>query len=166
MREVRRGLGRAVVLGVVTGMRTQLPLALLAAQAKRGRFAADSAPPPTSLHSSAALPLLTISAAGEMVVDKLPIAPSRLAPGPLFGRFLFGGLAGALVARGAGQRILTGAVLGAGGAGVGAFAGYHVRVWLGETTGLPDPIWGALEDTLALALGLSSLVDSPVTRLD
>jgi uncharacterized membrane protein len=165
MGEVRRGLGRAVVLGVVTGMRTQVPLALLAADAKRGHFAADSAPP-ALLRSSAALPLLTIAAAGEMVVDKLPIAPSRLAPGPLFGRFLFGGLAGALVARRAGQRILTGAVLGAGGAGIGAFAGYHVRVWLGETTGLPDPIWGTLEDILALALGLSALGDSPVMRPD
>jgi uncharacterized membrane protein len=146
-------LGRMVLLGVVAGLRTQLPLALLAVQARRGRFAAGSTAPYGLLRSPAVLPILALSAAGELAVDKLPIAPSRLDPGPLFGRFLFGGLAGAAIAREADRSPLTGAMLGAAGAGLGAFAGYHLRVLLAETTGVPDSLWGVAEDFAALTMG-------------
>lgn len=147
-------LWRAAAIGAVAGMRTQLPLALLAAEARAGHFAVAAPAPLGWLRSRAALPLLACSAAGEMTVDKLPIAPSRLDPGPLFGRFLFGALAGAAVARDVRAPAIAGTILGAAGAGIGAFAGYHVRVWLGEQTGIPDPVWGTVEDTVALGLGL------------
>ena len=141
-------------LGVVAGMRSQLPLALLALGAGRGRFATTAKGPLGLLCSPTVQRLLVLSAAGEVVFDKLPFLPSRLDPGPLFGRVLFGGLAGAAVATEARRSLVLGAVLGAGGAVLGTQAGYRARVALGEATGLPDPVWGAVEDVAAVTLGM------------
>lgn len=141
-------------LGLVAGMRSQLPLALLALGAGRGRFATTAEGPLGLLRSPVVRRLVAISAVGELVFDKLPILPSRLMPGPLFGRVLFGGLAGAAIAAEARRSPVLGAVLGASGAVLGAQAGYHARVALGRVTGLPDPVWGAVEDAAAVALGM------------
>ena len=98
---------------------------------------------------------LLLLALGEFVGDKLPFTPSRLELGPLFGRMLFGGLAGAAIASEARRSPALGAVLGVGGAVLGAQAGYHARAALDEVTGIPDPVWGAAEDVAAVTLGMS-----------
>ena len=146
---------QAAGLGVVAGMRSQLPLALLAVGAGRGRFAVAAEGPLRVLGSPGVQRLLVLSAAGEIIFDKLPYLPSRLTPGPLIGRMLFGGLAGAAVASETWRSPVLGAVLGAGGAVLGAQAGYHARVALGDATGFPDPVWGAVEDAAAVALGMA-----------
>lgn len=155
---------QAAGLGVVAGMRSQLPLALLAVGAERGRFAVKAQWPLGLLRSPTVQRLLVLSALGEFVGDKLPFVPSRLSPGPLFGRMLFGGLAGAAVAMEARRSPVLGVVLGAGGAVLGTQAGYHARVALGEATGIPDPVWGVVEDAAAVALGMGvvHLPTSPV----
>lgn len=145
---------RAAVLGAVAGMRTQLPFAALGLAANRGGFAAEAGWPLSLLRSPAVLAGLGASALGELVVDKLPIAPSRLAPGPFVGRVAFGAVVGAAVARAAGESAAVGAVAGALGAVAGAEAGYHARATLGRWTGLPDAVWGAAEDGVAVALAL------------
>jgi uncharacterized membrane protein len=147
---------RAALLGVVAGMRSQLPLALLAL-AKPGACGERALALPW-LHAPAAQWMTTLAALGELIGDKLPTTPSRLDPAPLAGRFLFGGLAGGIVAREAGRSPATGALLGAAGAGVGAFTGYHLRAALATSTPIPDPLLGAAEDGVALALGLRSTV--------
>ncbi|MBA2595946.1 MAG: hypothetical protein H0V00_04890, partial [Chloroflexia bacterium] len=60
----------------------------------------------------------------------------------------------------AGRPALLGATLGAAGAGLGAKGGYHARVFLGCHTMLPDPVWGAVEDVVAIALGVAVLPTS------
>ena len=132
----------ATTLGVVAGMRTQLPLALLALAAREGTFAAQAGAPLNVLRAPAALPLLAASAVGEIVVDKLPFTPSRLASGPLLGRLACGGIAGAAVAREAGFPARRGAAIGAAGAGIGALAGYPRGATLGRASGVPDPRLG------------------------
>lgn len=146
---------QAAGLGVVAGMRSQLPLALLAVGAGRGRFAAGAEGLLGLLRSPVAQRLLVLLAVGEFVGDKLPFTPSRLELGPLFGRMLFGGLAGAAIASEARRSPALGAVLGVGGAVLGAQAGYHARAALDEVTGIPDPVWGAAEDVAAVTLGMS-----------
>ena len=146
---------QAAGLGVVAGMRSQLPLALLALGAGRRRFAVEADGPLGLLRSPVAQRLLVLSAVGEFVGDKLPFVPSRLKPGPLFGRMLFGGLAGAAIAVEARRSPALGAVIGAGGAVLGTQAGYRARVALGESTGLPDPVWGVAEDAASVALGMA-----------
>ena len=148
---------QAAGLGAVAGMRSQLPLALLAVGAGRGRFAVAAEGPLGVLRSPIVQRLLVLSAVGEFAGDKLPFLPSRLTPGPLVGRMLFGGLAGAAIASEARRSPALGAVLGAGGAVLGAQAGYHARAGLGSATGFPDPVWGLAEDAAAVALGMGVL---------
>ena len=162
-RDVTVTSARAFALGVVAGMRSQMPLALLAYQARRGAFAADARPPLSLLRGRAALPILGLFATGELIADKLPTTPSRLLPGPLAGRLVVGAVAGAAVAADARQPALAGSLLGAAGALAGAAAGYHLRAALGRATGLPDPVWAICEDVTALTLGLRAADSSGET---
>ena len=151
MREDSTLLVNMAALGVVAGMRSQLPLALLALAAhQRG---SEEQKLPEIMTSSKATALLLASAAGEIVVDKLPFTPSRLMPGSLVVRAGIGGIAGALLSRGTTLNPKRGAAIGAVGALVGSFAGYEVRAGLVARTGLPDPLIAVLEDVLAVAIG-------------
>ena len=160
----RTNVLRAALLGVVVGMRSQLPFALLAVTARQARTAADAdadavadaaaTRPVGFLGSDRSLVGFGLSAAGELVGDKLPFTPSRLDPLPLAGRLAFGGAAGAVLARRAGGPTAAGAVAGAAGSLLGSFGGYQARVAAGRATGVPDPVLGAVEDVVAVALGL------------
>ena len=147
-------VSRASLLGVVAGMRSQMPFALLAVAARGGGTAADGAGPAGFLRSDRALVGFGLAAVGELVGDKLPFTPSRLDPLPLAGRVVVGGAAGAVVARQAGGPAIRGAAAGAAGSLLGAFGGSRARAAAGRATGVPDPVWGAVEDVLALAIGL------------
>lgn len=85
-----------------------------------------------------------------MVIDKLPITPSRLNPGSLTGRMVLGAIGGAVISRRWRGSPVGGAVVGGVGAVAGSFAGYHLRKQLGQRTGLPDPLFAVLEDGIAL----------------
>jgi uncharacterized membrane protein len=135
-------------------MRSQLPLALLAVAARRDRAEDGAAAPAGFLGSDRAALGFGLAAVGELVGDKLPFTPSRLDPLPLAGRLGFGGAAGAVVARAAGGPAILGLAAGAAGGLLGAFGGYRARVAAGRATGVPDPVWGAVEDAVAVSIGL------------
>ena len=143
----------AGLLGIVAGLRSQVPLALLAVAANRGDFAQHTGRPWSLLRTRLALLGLGGNAVGEIAVDKLPVLPSRLAPAPLAGRTFFGSAAGAAVAANAGRSVALGAGIGALGALAGSYAGYHARTYLARTTGRPDALWAVVEDAAAIALG-------------
>lgn len=148
---------RAAGLGIVAGMRSMMPFALLALAARRGTFARDAGRPLSILRGRAVLPVAAFAAAGELVADKLPMTPSRIDPGPLSGRIVLGALAGAAICREARRSAIAGALLGGAGAAGGSFGGYHARKALGRATRLPDPLWAVAEDALAVSLGLLTL---------
>ena len=150
MPEKTNALLNAAALGVVAGMRSQLPLALLSLAARGNEDQQDL---PDMLASPKVSSMLLVNAAGEIVVDKLPFTPSRLIPGSLVVRTGIGGLAGSLVARAAGLQPIRGAAIGAVGALVGSYAGYQVRSGLVDASGMPDPLVAVLEDVAAVALG-------------
>lgn len=143
-----RALVRTTLTGVTAGMRSQLPLALLS------RNAATQGPEHLGKRWVAAN--FYLSAAGEMVGDKLPMAPSRLHPGSLAGRLMFAAASGAILSRRLGAPVVAGVVTGAAGALAGSYAGYHARAWLGKTTGLPDPLWALVEDGAAVLVGMAA----------
>ena len=97
-------------------------------------------------------------AAGEIIGDKLPMTPNRIAPGPLFGRVLSGGLCGASLFAAAGKKPTSGAAIGVAAAMLGAFGFYTIRMYLGRVSKIPDPVIGAAEDALAYAAGWSVVV--------
>lgn len=143
----------AALLGVVTGLRSQLPFALIAWV--DGDSAAN--PLPWPLRGVVGRGGALLAAAGELIGDKLPQTPSRMDPAPLGGRLVLGAAAGAAVARRSGVAALPAALLGAAGAYGGAYLGHRLRAALTRATRLPDPLWGAVEDVAAIRIGLAAL---------
>lgn len=130
---------RAAWLGIVAGLRSMLPEALLTWSAEQ---------PSPSLKT-----LTALLAAGEIVGDKLPFTPSRLKSGSLIARLTVGALAGGLLCRRYQQSPIQGAIRGAIGAGLGSVAGYAYRSVAADLTGVPDIVWALVEDSIAIGLG-------------
>ncbi len=104
--------------------------------------------------STAAVVIFTLGAAVELIADKLPRAPTRLAPPGLIARIVLGGLSGASVALAGGQTVALGAALGVAGGVAGAFAGFLVRTRLVKSLKVPDFVIALLEDAVAIGAGL------------
>ncbi len=139
-------------LGIVAGLRSMTPLALLAWTSKGpnrrqqiGSF---------EFGSQTALKAVTgFLAVGEFIGDKLPGAPGRIQPISFIGRLTIGAVAGALIARRSKRSITHGAVHGASGALIGTVGGYAYRTLLKDITPVPDFAWAVIEDATALTLG-------------
>ena len=129
----RRGVTAAIALGVVGGMRAGLPPAVLAVRDKRPK--------------SRLLRLgIILGSAGELVADKLPSTPSRIAAPGLAGRFASGGAVGRQCAG------TFGGLLGGASAVGSGFVSHNARRDLVKKTGLPDPVIAVAEDSIAIAL--------------
>jgi hypothetical protein len=129
----------AALAGLACSMRSTAGPALLAA---RGRISGK--------------PRIAVlgAAAGELTVDKLPVATDRIEPPAVAGRVASGAYTGHAIAGPAG--VAAGAL----GAAVGSLATWRLRGLAVQRTGLPDPVVAIGED--AIALGAAALA----TRLD
>jgi uncharacterized membrane protein len=146
---------RALLLGFVTGIRSQVPVALLAVEARQGRFDPGAGRLARRFASPQGTGGALFAFAGELVADKLPMTPPRTTWGPFSQRLLTGGAIGAAVSYDAGESRPLGALLGAAGAGVGAYAATKVRALVADRTSLPRPLLGAAEDLFAVALAVA-----------
>lgn len=153
---MRGSLGTAAGLGAVSGLRTMLGAAAVARELSsrtghghrlmrcRGGSLARWMSRGTVART------LELLALGELIADKLPGVPDRIAPGPLVARAGIGGALGSIA--GAGHRPAA-ALIGAGSAVAAAFAGWWVRREAARATHLPDVAVAVAEDALALAAG-------------
>jgi uncharacterized membrane protein len=144
----QRSFNSALLFGVSAGLRSMTAPALLAlAEQEKG---ADRhwllADPRTGR-------VLSTMAVGEMIFDKLPFAPNRIAPAGLSARLLSGAMCGAAVAR---EDETGGALLGIAGALVSSFAGFAIRKGARRVSGLPDLLVALVEDGLAVGIGLAA----------
>jgi uncharacterized membrane protein len=96
--------------------------------------------------------IASLLAIGELGADLSPRIPRRTAPGPLLGRLLMGGLCGACLSASAGQPLTTGALQGAIGGLIGAFAGYELRRRLVAGLNIRDVFVALTEDAIAIGL--------------
>lgn len=139
---------RAAALGAASGSRSSVgvtAVALTSARGDRGRLA-------SGLGSTAGTALSGVFALGELVGDKLPTTPSRLAPPALGGRVLLGGTSAAAEARRDGHDPVLPALIGAACAVGAAVLGARLRGVAAQRFGSDKP--GAfLEDGIAAALG-------------
>src|SRR3984957_15912062 len=85
------------LLGLVTGVRTFTPMAVLCWFAYGGYLPVDETWASWTAKLVTAI-VFTVLALGELVVDKLPKTLSRTAPAVLISRLVFGGLIGAIAA--------------------------------------------------------------------
>jgi uncharacterized membrane protein/uncharacterized protein (UPF0548 family) len=152
---------RALLLGAVAGMRSQLPIALLGLESNRGRFDPARSWLARRLATPGGVAAAVLASAGELVADKLPVTPARTQPGALTGRVAIGTLVGAAVYQDANRPAACGAVIGAVAAAGSTLALARVRTALGRRTPLPDRAWGIVEDALALILGLLAVRSRP-----
>lgn len=143
---------RALALGIVAGMRSLMAPALVARKA-----ASDPEGLPEVLTRPQTRTALEVMAAGELIADKLPFAPSRLALPSLAFRAVSGALIGAAFASSRRASPGKGALVGALGAVASAYAAYHVRQIVDKKLKVADPLVGAAEDALAAAIGVKAL---------
>lgn len=149
--EPAKVVARAGILGLVTGIRSTSPLALLSWISPASDE--DALTVDQLLKSPTGRAATAIAALGEIVADKLPVIPSRTNPVVLLGRVMIGGVAGMILCQRLHQPLVLGVISGATGAGIGSFASTSSRAWLSRTTGTPQALWGGVEDIVALGLG-------------
>lgn len=129
-------LQRAMTLAAVTGLKTMMGPALLAASRRRDGWK-----------------LLALATAGELVVDKLPFVPSRRSLPLLIPRALAGYYVAHESLKEDGVDDPATAALGAAVAAGVATIAPMARAVVGRTLGVPDALVGLAEDALALKLG-------------
>jgi uncharacterized membrane protein len=153
---------RPFVLGVVTGLRSQLGLAVLAwSEPASGRDTRAL----RLLRSTPGRGLTGAGAAAELVVDKLPNTPSRLQPQGLAFRLLTGAGVGALAANSTDRRTVgLASALGVAGAAAGTYAGAYYRKLLPARTHTPDLPWAVGEDAVAAGLAAVAIKVWPEPR--
>ncbi len=142
----------AFLIGIVCGLRSVTPLAVLACASQLGWINLDH----TILHfmgTADAMVIFTVLAIIELGADKLPSTPSRTKPAGLIARIGLGALSGAALAAAGARTIAFGAVLGAAGGIAGAFGGYQVRTRLVKALKIPDFVIAILEDAVAIGAG-------------
>jgi uncharacterized membrane protein len=145
---------RPLVLGIVTGMRSQLGVAVLAwSEPASGRDTRAL----RLLRSTPGRQLAAAGAAAELIADKLPSTPSRLQPPALAARVVAGAGVGALAVNSSDRRTVgIASLLGAAGAIAGSYAGAYYRKLAPARTHTPDLPWALGED--AVAAGLAATV--------
>lgn len=145
----------AFALGWTAGMRSATAPALLSRGLTSGRRPRRQ--PAHALAHPWAPGLLGAAAAGEMVFDKLPVAPSRTSPPALAGRLLSGALVGAAAAAARRSSVVAGVLAGAAGAGAGSFVMERLRREAGAALGVDDKVVAVVEDALTLAIGAAAV---------
>ena len=141
----------AIGIGIVAGLRSLLPPAVVAWAAHCGWLNLHGSPL-AFMGSTAAVAIFSIFAIGELIADKLPTTPKRTAFVPLLARILLGGLSGASLCAAAGKSFIAGALLGGIGGVIGAFVGYEIRRRVVNNLHIKDIFVAICEDALAIAL--------------
>ena len=150
---VTPGALRTVAFAAISGVRSMAAPALLARAASRGDLSGLRSSPFAAIGDERAAGALWTLMVGEMIGDKTPFIPSRTASGPLLGRALSGALVGSALYVSRRQPGLNGALLGAASALAGVYAADRLRSAATQGLGLPDPLFGLLEDGLILVGG-------------
>ena len=159
------GLRRAALMGFVAGLRSQVPLASLARAVAQGEITAPSGPLGKTLRSKRGRQILLAASIGEAIVDKTPLASSRLKRSALLGRLGAGAIAAATLAQTQGTPVAGAAIRGAAGAGIGSVIGYLFRVVGVRVTGLPDLFIALAEDTIAVGLARTAIHPEAIAEL-
>lgn len=154
---------KALGMGLIAGMRSMAAPALVSHFLNQVPADALRDSPLRFMQSAPVATGLKVLAATEIVTDKLPGTPDRIAPPVLAVRILSGALVGLTLNQANGQPKWTGALLGGLGAVAASYGFFYLRKSLGEATNVPDLAWALVEDALVLAGGIS-LAKAPPTH--
>lgn len=136
------------LIGVIVGLRSMTGPAVVSWGARLGWLHLENTW--LAFLGYAATPyILTLAAIGELIVDKLPQAPSRKAPPGFITRLVSGALCGAALGVSSGS-MTAGLIAGIIGAVAGTLGGYEFRSRLVKATGGRDLPIALLEDVIAI----------------
>jgi uncharacterized membrane protein len=139
-------------IGVIAGLRTfTAPATISWAAHLRWINLQNSAL--SFMSSLITLIIASILCIGELIMDKLPMTPSRKQSGPFAARVVIGALSGLALAIAGTRSIPLGAIAGALGAVAGTMLGYEFRTRLVKLLNIPDFIVAMIEDAIAIAGG-------------
>jgi uncharacterized membrane protein len=144
------------LLGLVTGMRTMMPMAVLCWFAFGGYLPVHNTWAFWTAKLLTAI-LFTVLAIAELIADKLPRTPNRISPAPLIARLCMGGLVSAIVAAALDGSGVEAVILGLGGVLVGAFGGFLIRREIVLERGLKDWPVAVIEDVSAIAFAIFAM---------
>jgi uncharacterized membrane protein len=150
-------ISKTVGLGAISGLRSMAGPAAVSRAAANGSLDNLEGTPFAALGSPVVSSALQTMAVGELILDKLPVAPSRTSPSPLLGRAASGAFVGAVLFISAERPAKVGAALGALSALAGAYAGERLREFISERAGIPDTVVALMEDGLVLICGAGLL---------
>jgi uncharacterized membrane protein len=136
-------------IGFAAGLRALTPPAMVAWAAYFGWLNLNNSPL-SFMGSIITAVIFSLLAVFELIGDLRPTTPKRTAPMPLIARILMGGLCGACAA--SNQSLVIGAILGAVGGIIGAFAGYEIRRKLVAALNIKDIFIALLEDLITIGL--------------
>jgi uncharacterized membrane protein len=141
-------VGAIFAIGIMSGLRAISPIAVICWLAMLHRL------PVTGwvgfVGNKIAVGLFSLGAVGELVSDKLPKTPSRLAQPGFSVRILMGAFCGLVLAAAGSFSIPVGALLGGVGAVAGSYLGYFVRAGVTTKLGLPDLPVALVEDAICI----------------
>ena len=143
-----------LLLGVVTGMRSMTAIAALSWAVWLGLVPEQGWA--TWIAHLVVVILLTACALGEYVADTLPKTPRRTELGPALVRVVVGALVGAMVAVAIDEPVAGGIIFGAGGAIIGTWGGFFVRMTVARIFRRDLPA-ALLESASAIALAVLAL---------
>ena len=144
--------GFALGIGFAAGLRSLTPPAVVAWAAFLGWLNLRDSPL-AFMGSILGVIISSLLAMFELfVVDLSPSTPKRTTFAPLTFRILTGGLCGACLCAASNQSLMIGALLGAIGGVIGAFAGYEIRRRLVAALNVKDIFIALLEDAVTIAL--------------
>ena len=135
-------LVKAALAGAATGLRSTVGVGALVETTSTGLPALATVTP--------ARVVAGLGVTGELVVDKLPMTPSRLEPAGLLGRIVLAGVAGAVIARAPDRRVAPAVVVAATIAVVSARVGHDLRQL--ASTRVPPLAAAVGEDVVAIGL--------------
>ncbi|RFZ94268.1 DUF4126 family protein [Mucilaginibacter conchicola] len=152
---VAKTYSRAAGLGLIAGMRTMYAPAVLSHLYSRHPSANLKDSPLKFLQTIPTSKVFKVLAAGELVGDKLPTAPDRIAKPGLIGRIVSGALCGAAVFKGENQNAVIGGFIGGMAAFGSSFGCFFLRKAIVSNTRVADPVVGVCEDALTVAAGIA-----------
>lgn len=142
----------ALLIGIVAGLRTLTPLAVVSWAARFGWLHLEGTWLAFLGHAFAPWILTALALFELVVVDQSPSTPSRTVPLQFVGRIVSGVVCGAAVGA-HGDMLVGGMVMGAIGAVAGTLGGARLRAKVAEQLGRDRPA-ALLEDVVAVGLAL------------
>ena len=143
----------AFQIGIIAGMRSMMAPALVSHQLTSTPAAPVRSRTLRFMHAPLTATLLKAAALGELIGDKMPAAPDRIAFPAILGRLGSGALAGATLLDAHPRERSYGALAGVLGAAVGSYGFFSLRRWLTTQQTMPALYAALAEDALAIGAG-------------